>query len=119
MDKAQIKSMNQPYEVRDFNHGRVELVHMSVGTIGRYVLEPGWRWADAVKPIAKTELCEAQHYQYVVSGRLGVRMSDGEEFELKAGDVSFLPPGHDSWVIGNESVVIVDWAGAVHFAKGQ
>ena len=24
-------------------------------------LQPGWRWSESVKPIARTELCESHH----------------------------------------------------------
>lgn len=104
-------------ETRNFEHGKVELIAMGAGTIGRLVLQPGWRWSNDVKPIAKTELCEASHFQYLVSGKLHVKMSDGTEFELIPGDVSYLPPGHDAWVVGNEPVVLVDWYGASNYAK--
>jgi hypothetical protein len=44
-------------------------------------------------------------------------MADGTEFDLGPGDVSVLPSGHDAWVVGNESVVLVDWSGASNYAK--
>jgi hypothetical protein len=34
-----------------------------------------------------------------------------------AGDVTSLPQGHDAWVIGNEPVVLIDWYGAINYAK--
>jgi hypothetical protein len=46
-------------------------------------------------------------------------MDDGTEKELKAGDVSLLPSGHDAWVVGNESVVVVDFQGMVDYAKAS
>ena len=55
--------------------------------------------------------------QYQVSGRLYVKMSDGSEFELGPGDVSYLPSGHDAWVVSDEPVVLVDWYGAGNYAK--
>jgi len=64
----------------------------------RAILEPGWRWATSVQPIAKTKSCEAPHFQYHVSGVLRVRMDDGTEFDCKPGDVSLLSSGHDAWV---------------------
>jgi hypothetical protein len=70
-----------------------------------------------VKPIAKTEWCEAPHFQYHLSGRLHVLMMDGSEFEVGPGEVSALPSGHDAWVVGDESVVLIDWAGASNYAK--
>jgi hypothetical protein len=44
-------------------------------------------------------------------------MDDGTEVECKAGDVSFLPMGHDAWVVGKEPVVVVDFQGMVDYAK--
>ena len=104
-------------EVRTFGHGKVEMLHIGGGSVGRLVLEPGWRWSVDVKPIAGTEWCEAPHFQYVVSGRMHVQMKDGREFDLGPGSVSYLPAGHDAWVVGNEPVVSVDWHGATNYAK--
>jgi mannose-6-phosphate isomerase-like protein (cupin superfamily) len=104
-------------EVRAFGHGKVELLHIGGGSVGRLVLEPGWRWSVDVKPIAGTEWCEAPHFQYVVSGTIHVLMKDGREFDLGPGSVSHLPAGHDAWVVGNEPVVAVDWFGATHYAR--
>ena len=82
------------------------------------VFEPGWRWSNDVKPIAKTESCEAPHFQYHVSGKLAIRMDDGTELVAGAGDITSLPSGHDAWVVGDEPVVVVDWYGASNYAKG-
>jgi hypothetical protein len=106
-----------PDEVREFPHGRAEIVKVGGAEIGRLVLEPGWRWSNDVKPIAGTELCEAPHMQYHVSGRLHVLMADGTEFEAGPGDVSSLPEGHDAWVVGDEPAVVVDWYGASNYAR--
>ena len=117
MKKAELKNFVKPDEVREFPKGKVELVTIGGATVGRAVLEPGWRWATSVKPLAKTESCEAAHFQYHLSGVLRIRMDDGTEFDCKPGDVSLLPPGHDAWVIGNEPVVVVDFQGMVDYAK--
>lgn len=119
MPPVEWKDFGRPDEVRTFPHGRVELLNVAGGTVGRMTLEPGWRWSNDVKPIAGTEWCEAPHFQYMVSGRLRVRMKDGTELELGAGSVSHLPSGHDAWVVGNEPVVGVDWAGATNWAKSK
>ncbi len=117
--KAEFKSLNTPDETRPFPHGKAELVNIAGAAIGRLTLEPGWRWSADVKPIAGTEWCEAPHFQYQVSGRLRVKMQDGTEFETGPGDVSHLPSGHDAWVVGNEPVALVDWYGAVDYARQQ
>jgi len=38
----------------------------------------GWSWEKCVKPIAKTNSCQAPHTQYI-SGRMKVVMDDGTE----------------------------------------
>jgi len=118
MASAERKDLKLPDEARTFEKGKLELVNIGGGTVGRLTLEPGWRWSQHVKPIAKTEWCEAPHFQYQVSGRIHILMADGTEFEVGPGEVTVLPSGHDAWVVGNEPVVAVDWHGASNYAKG-
>ena len=106
-----------PDETRDFPHGHVDLVRIGGAEIGRLTLEPGWRWSTDVKPIAGTDSCQVPHFQYHVSGRLGVRMDDGTEFIAEPGDITSLPPGHDGWVVGDEPVVVIDWFGASTYGR--
>jgi hypothetical protein len=117
MSKAELRGFGKPEEVREFPKGRLELVKIGGATVGRAILQPGWRWSTSVKPIAGTQSCEAPHFQYHVSGVLKVVMDDGTELECRAGDVSLLPSGHDAWVVGNEPVVIVDFQGMIDYAK--
>ncbi len=117
MNKMEHKEFDHADEVREFPNGRVEILKVGGGEVGRLVLQPGWRWSNDVKPIAKTESCEAPHFQYHVSGQIGILMDDGTEFTAGPGDVTSLPSGHDAWVIGNEPVVLVDWFGASSYAK--
>jgi hypothetical protein len=119
MNKAEQKSLGKPDEVREFPKGRLELVKIGGGVVGRAILEPGWRWSTCVKPLAKTQSCEAPHFQYHVSGVLRVKMDDGAEFDCRPGDVSLLPSGHDAWVVGSEPVVIVDFQGMRDYAKSR
>ena len=116
---AETKTLNAPEEVRTFEKGRMDLITVAGGLIGRLVLQPGWRWSDHVKPLAGTDLCEAPHFQYHLAGTLGVRMADGREFEIAPGSVTYLGSGHDAWVVGNEEVVLIDWHGASHYAETQ
>ena len=115
--KAEDRNFGKADEVRVFPKGKLELLTIGGATIGRAILEPGWRWSTSVQPIAKTKSCEAPHFQYHVSGTLKVVMDDGTEFECNPGDISVLPSGHDAWVVGNESVVIVDFQGMAEYAK--
>jgi hypothetical protein len=114
---AERKDLGHPDDTRSFERGRLELVEIGGGTVGRLTLQPGWRWSEHVKPIAGTELCEAPHFQYHLSGVLHVVMADGTEFDASPGEVTALPSGHDAWVVGDEPVVVVDWHGASNYAR--
>jgi hypothetical protein len=111
------RSFGQADEVREFPHGRAEILKLGGAEIGRLVFEPGWRWSNDVRPVAGTESCQAPHFQYHVAGRLAIRMDDGTELVAGPGDVTSLPSGHDAWVVGDEHVVTVDWFGASNYAR--
>jgi len=117
MAKAEHRNFESADEVRVFEKGKLELVKMAGGVVGRLTLQPGWRWSEHVKPIAGTELCFAPHFQYQASGRIHIFMADGQEFESGPGELTALPAGHDAWVVGDEPVVLIDWAGASNYAK--
>jgi mannose-6-phosphate isomerase-like protein (cupin superfamily) len=46
-----------------------------------------------------------------------VRMDDGSEVEIGAGDVVAIPPGHDAEVAGPEPCVMVDFGEFGAYAK--
>lgn len=117
MGAAERKDMKTPDETRTFEKGKVELVNIGGGVVGRLTLEPGWKWSTHVKPIAGTEWCEAPHLQYHAAGRLHVVMQDGAEFDAGPGEITALPSGHDAWVIGSEPVVLIDFHGASNYAR--
>ncbi len=119
MQETEHRSFQAPDETREFPHGQAAILTMGGAQLGRLTLQPGWRWSNDVKPIARTPSCEAPHFQYHVSGRLAIRMDDGTEFIAGPGDVTSLPRGHDAWVLGDEPVVVVDWYGASNYAKAQ
>ena len=61
----QKKSLDtSPDEVRKFENGKIELATLGDVTIGGAVLEPGWSWNECVKPLAKTDSCQAPHSVY-------------------------------------------------------
>jgi quercetin dioxygenase-like cupin family protein len=113
------KSLDKPEETRPFTDGKgkVELVNLDSGPVGRATFEPGWKWSSHVKPIAKTDSCQAAHTGYFISGRMAVRMDDGEETEFGPGDFSVIPSGHDAWIVGDEQCVVIDWHGFAEYAK--
>lgn len=115
LEKTELKSFNRPEEVREFPLGRLELVNVGGKSIARVILQPDWKWSSSVKPLAKTKSCEVAHLQYLISGTLHVRSDDGSEFDCRAGDVFYLSPGHDAWVVGDEPVIAVDFQGMLQY----
>jgi hypothetical protein len=115
--KIECKSFKTPLEVRNFDKGKVELVNVAGVTIGRATFEPGWKWSTCLKPIAKTDSCQAAHLGYQLSGTMIIRMDDGTETTVRPGDVVSLPPGHDAWVVGSEPAVFIDFQGFADYAK--
>jgi quercetin dioxygenase-like cupin family protein len=115
--KLEVKSHGSPDEVRSPDKTRVEIVRLEGFTLGRFNFEPGWRWSECVKPVVKTDSCQVSHVGYAVSGRLTVRMKDGTQKTIVAGESYTIPPGHDAWVEGNERFVGIEVMSAEQYAK--
>ncbi|MGZ3650821.1 MAG: cupin domain-containing protein [Bdellovibrionota bacterium] len=113
------KNLNKPDEVRKFkSHGHLDFVQLGRDiSIGRAEFEPGWTWERDVKPIAGTATCEAAHAGYCASGTMTIRMNDGTEFQVRAGEAYQIPPGHTARVEGKESCVMIDVMGFQNYAK--
>ena len=87
------KSFDSPEETRNMNKGKVEVLSLGGKQVMRATFEPGWKWSECVKPIAGTDSCQTAHLMYTISGKMIVRMDDGSEIEIKAGDATSIPPG--------------------------
>jgi quercetin dioxygenase-like cupin family protein len=118
MSELRIERFESPTEERTFEKGRFELIEIGGVTVGRATYEPGWKWSEHVGPTAGTDSCQVEHVGLVVSGQAAVRMDDGTETVMKAGDVFYVPPGHDSWVVGDEAYVSLHFLGAEVYASG-
>lgn len=112
-----LKRFDQPDETRTFPKGRFDLVKLGRMTLGRASYEPGWRWSEHVGKGTGQACCEVEHVGLVISGRATAAMSDGTVIELKPGDLFHIPPGHDSWVIGDEPYVSLHFLGSESYAK--
>jgi hypothetical protein len=118
MAGMEARNFDSPDETRPFEgNGQMEIVKIAGHTVGRGTFEPGWRWSNNIKPIAGTDSCQADHFGYVISGRMRVFMNDGAEGEIGAGDVIVIPPGHDAEVVGDEPCVTLDWGQFGDYAK--
>jgi quercetin dioxygenase-like cupin family protein len=119
MTGLEVKNVSSPEETRPFKDGmgQTDVVELQGRPVLYSTFEPGWRWSEHVKPIAGTESCQANHVFFCVAGRMHVRMNDGSEQEVGAGDMAAIAPGHDAWVVGDEACVTVDWGGSANYAK--
>ena len=114
-----LKRFEAPDETRTFEKGRFEIVRVGGMTIGRATYEPGWRWSVHVGAKLGQAMCEVEHVGMVVSGCATAAMRDGRVIEMRAGDVFYIGPGHDSWVVGNEPYVSLHFMGADAYARAK
>lgn len=103
--KLETKSHGTPDEIRKPDKTQVEIVRLEGFTIGRYTMEPGWRWSQFIKPIVKTDSCQLSHVGHAISGSITVRMNDGTQKTINAGESYTIPPGHDAWADGRKVFV--------------
>ena len=118
MSGIEIKGFSSPEEKRPFvDKGEGLVVTLGGRTVIKGTFNPGWHWAEHVKPIAGTETCQSPHLLYVLSGRMALRMDDGTEGDAGPGDLFDIAPGHDAWIVGNEPCVVLDFEGASNYAR--
>ena len=113
----EIRRFDQPDENRSLEKGTFELLKVGGMTIGRASYEPGWKWSEHVGRTLGKSSCDVEHVGMVVSGRNLIRMDDGREIQLRAGDLFYVEPGHDSEVVGDEPYVSLHFLGADRYAR--
>lgn len=119
MDDVLLKRFKKPDEIRTFGNGKYEVVTLGGVTVGRATYEPGWKWSADVGPLTGANFCEVEHVGLVLARHAKVLMRDGREFDLRAGDYFYVAPGHDSWVVGEETYVSLHFHGVGQYAKKQ
>ena len=110
------RRFEEPDETRVFEKGTFEVVTIGGMTLGRARYEPGWKWSEHIGPTVGTTSCQVEHLGLVVSGRAMAAMDDGREFVMEPGHLFAIPPGHDSWVVGDERYVSIHFLGAADYA---
>ena len=112
----QLVNFDDPSEVRTFEKGKFELYKVGPTTLGRATYEPGWRWSEHVGAATGQRSCQVEHVGLVMSGEAVARMDDGREVIMRAGDFFYVPPGHDSWVLGAVPYVSLHILGSEGYA---
>lgn len=79
------------------------VVELAGSAAAKATFQPGWRRSESVKPIVGGGSCQQHHVGYALSGMLHVVTMDGQELEISAGDAYEIQPGHDAWVVGDQT----------------
>ena len=80
-------------EHRDFGGAHIDIVRTGNARVGRVVYPPGFRWSTHMK----------------ARGHVQGAYADGCTFDLSAPRVVAFHPGHDAWVVGVESTVLIQF----------
>ena len=115
MSPVEVRDLGEPEAVVTDPLGVSHQVRLAGTVVTRHVLQPGWSWEACGRPLVGTASCELYHRGVVLTGRMGIRTDEGEEVVIGPNQVFDLPPGHVTWVEGDEELVMVDWAGGAGF----
>jgi quercetin dioxygenase-like cupin family protein len=110
-------NFDSPTEVRTFPLGRFEVYRVGPMTLGRATYEPGWKWSEHVGAQTGASSCQVEHVGLVLGGAAVAKMDDGTEVVMREGDFFYIPPGHDSWVVGDEPYVSLHIMGSEEYAS--
>jgi len=116
VNRLELVSLDAPTEVRAFEKGKFEVYRVGPMTLGRATYEPGWRWSTHVGAKTGEASCRVEHVGLVLSGQAMAAMDDGTERVMRAGEFFYVPPGHDSWVVGDEPYVSLHIMGSEGYA---
>jgi hypothetical protein len=96
-------------ERRQVGHVALEVGRAGEGRVKRMIYPAGFHWAKDMKAIVGTDLCMHAHVGFLVRGEIHIEYADGCIVEFKAPQVVAIEPGHDGWVVGKESVVMIEF----------
>lgn len=83
----------------------------------RIKIQKGFDWRSSISPILPgcPMWCPATHFGYLESGTMGIKMSDGSERTVKAGETYLVLPGH--LPVLSEDAVMVEFSQDTTYTK--
>jgi len=96
-------------ERRQVGHVKLEVGRAGAARVKRMIYPAGFHWAKDMKATVGTGLCMHAHVGFLVRGEIHIEYQDGCVVEFKAPQVVAIEPGHDGWVVGKESVVMIEF----------
>src|SRR5438445_7275601 len=86
-----LKRFEHPDEVRNFEKGKFELVHLGSMTVARASYEPEWKWSLHVGKSTGARSCMVEHVGLVLSGRATAAMDDTLRRDTTVGSSGMSP----------------------------
>jgi hypothetical protein len=96
-------------ESRKVGHVRLDVGRAGGARVKRMIYPPGFRWSTDMKPAIGTDYCMHAHVGFLARGEIHVEYPDGCVIEHRAPQIVAIEPGHDGWVVGRESVVMIEF----------
>jgi class 3 adenylate cyclase len=117
MARLQSTRFEEPDELVTLPLVTVQVVLLGEVHVARLVHQPGWSWAEHVKPVVGTPSCQHHHQGVVLEGEVEIETETGARRILRAGEAFEVPPGHDARVIGDKPFVTIEFGGVHGWAK--
>lgn len=111
-----VKRFDSPERVLLFEQGRLEVITVGGKAIGKGSYAPGWRLSRSAGGL-RARAAAPEHVGVVLSGRVKVRIQDGEEIDLGPGDFFHLTAEEDEWVVGYRACEILYLSGVEALIK--
>lgn len=99
----------QASEHRDVGGIQLDILRAGNGRVKRMIYPRGFRWSTHMKAVAGTDLCMHAHVGFLARGEIHIEYADGCTLEYVAPRVVVVEPGHDAWVVGDESAVLIEF----------
>jgi|HubBroStandDraft_1064217.scaffolds.fasta_scaffold298945_2 hypothetical protein len=94
---------------RDFGGVQLDVVRTGKARVKRSIYPVGFHWAEHIKPLVGTELCDHAHLGFLARGRIHMTFADGCTRDFVAPQVVVIEAGHDGRVIGDEPAVLIEF----------
>jgi hypothetical protein len=115
MAGLEVRNFDAPDETRAPDKTKVDIVRMGGSSASRMSLEPGWRWSECIQPVVGGDRCQLHHVGVILSGTMPVAHDDGTEHDIGAGNAYVIEPGHDAWVVGDDTFTAIDFGGYARY----
>ncbi len=94
---------------REINGMQLDIVQAGAARVKRMIYQPGFRWSKHIKPVVSSELCMHAHVGFLARGHLRFLFSDGCIKDFIAPQVVAIEPGHEAYVVGEETAVLIEF----------